>query len=321
MKLNFKGVLILGNILDFLGSIFGYILWFFFDAVSNYAIAILIFTVFINMLMFPIAIKRQKTMASNARMAEKQKELKKKYEKDIKKYNEEMARLYEKEGINPMSGCLSTMILPLILWSGMIGAINRPLQNTLHIPTEKIAQAVEVLPTLSEIEGKFTKGYEELQIVRYFPEIKDHLTMFNEEELADIEEYSSGFDFLGINLLKKPKDCAFSEMLWLIPILCFISSVFMMYVSQKTSGIQSQMQGCAKFLPYCTFIITSYWAYAIPGAVGIYWILNSVIGLLQNLVLNRFYNTYTLNAKDEAMHYAALKIKESYMSSNRDNMP
>ena len=146
----------MAGIFDFLGSIFGYVLWFFFDAVSNYTVAILLFTVFINLLMFPIAIKRQKTMASNARMAEKQKELKKKYEKDMKKYNEELAKLYEKEGINPMSGCLSTMILPLILWSGIIGAINRPLQNTLHIPNEKISQAVEILPTLPEVEGKIT---------------------------------------------------------------------------------------------------------------------------------------------------------------------
>lgn len=301
----------MAGIFDFLGGIFGYVLWFFFDAVSNYTVAILLFTVFINLLMFPIAIKRQKTMASNARMAEKQKELKKKYEKDMKKYNEELAKLYEKEGINPMSGCLSTMILPLILWSGIIGAINRPLQNTLHIPNEKISQAVEILPTLPEVEGKITKGYEELQIVRHFSEIKSHLTMFNKEELADIEEYSSGFDLMGVNLLKKPNDCAFNEMLWVIPVLCFVSSIAMMYISQKMTGAQDQMQGCMKFLPYGMFVFTSYIAYTIPGAVGIYWIFNSLIALLQNVILNKFYNTYTLNAKDEAARYARLKLDES----------
>ena len=73
-------------ILDFLGSIFCYILWFIFDAVSNYTVAITIFTILINLLMFPFAIKRQKTMASHMRMNEKQQELKKRYEKDVKKY-------------------------------------------------------------------------------------------------------------------------------------------------------------------------------------------------------------------------------------------
>lgn len=298
-------------ILDFLGSIFGYVLWFLFDAVSNYTIAIILFTVLINLIMFPFAIKRQKTMASNARMAEKQKELKKRYEKDMKKYNEELAKLYEKEGVNPMSGCLTTMLLPLILWSGIIGAINRPLKNTLHIPDEKITAAVQMLPTLPEVEGKVTKGYEELQIVRHFSEIKSHLTMFNEEELADIEEYSSGFDLMGMNLLKKPNDCAFSEMLWTIPLVCFVSSILMMYISQKMSGMQNQMQGCMKFMPYGMFVFTSYIAYTIPGAVGIYWILNSIVGIGQNIVLNKFYNVYTINAKEEAARYARLKLQES----------
>lgn len=298
-------------ILDFLGSIFGYVLWFLFDAVSNYTVAIILFTVLINLIMFPFTIKRQKTMAANARMSEKQQELKKRYEKDIKKYNEELAKLYEKEGFNPMSGCLTTMILPMILWFGIIGPINRPLKNTLHIPDEKITAAVEILPTLPEVEGKITKGYEELQIVRHFSEIKEHLTMFNEEELADIEEYSSGFDLMGINLLKKPNDCGFSDMLWVIPVIYLITSIFMMYLSQKVSGTPNQMQGCMKFMPYGTFVIAAWFAYTVPGAMGIYWILNSLVGIIQNLILNKFYNVYTINAKEEAARYARLKIQES----------
>ena len=71
------------------------------------------------------------------------------------------------------------------------------------------------------------------------------------------------------------------------------------------------MQGCMKFMPYGMFIFTSYIAYTIPGAVGIYWILNSIVGIGQNLILNKFYNTYTINAKEEAARYARLKIQES----------
>ena len=124
-------------IFDFLGSIFGYVLWFFFDAVSNYTVAVILFTVLINLLMFPLAIKRQKNTAGNIRLTEKQNELRKRYEKDQKRYNEELAKLYEREGRSPMSGCLTTMLLPMILWFGILGVINRPLKNTLHIPDEK----------------------------------------------------------------------------------------------------------------------------------------------------------------------------------------
>ncbi len=301
----------MGFLFDFLGSIFGYVLWFFFDAVSNYGIAITLFTVAINVLMFPLAIKRQKSMAMNSRIAAKQQALKKKYEKDIKKYNEENARLYEREGTNPMSGCFATLVLPVLLWSGIFGAISKPLQNTLHIPAEKVTQAVSVLSEIPETKDKMSSGYEQLQIVRHFPEVKKHLTMFNSDELADIEEFSSGFDFVGINLLNKPNAAEFSEMLWVIPVLCFLSSILSHYISQKITANQTQVQGCLKYMPYAMFIFTAYISYTIPAAVGLYWIINALFGAGQSLILNKYYNAFTVNAKSEASRLALLNIQEA----------
>ena len=74
----------MGFIVDILGSIFGYILWFFFDLVSNYSIAITLFTVVISVIMLPIAIKRQKQMALNSRINVKQQELKRDMRKTLK---------------------------------------------------------------------------------------------------------------------------------------------------------------------------------------------------------------------------------------------
>lgn len=308
----------MGFLFDFLGSAFGYILWFFFDAVSNYGIAITLFTVAINILMFPLAIKRQKSAAMNARMAVKQQALKKKHEKDTKKYNEELSKLYEREGVNPMSGCFATMVLPLILWSGIFGAITKPLQNTLHLAPEKVTQAVAVLPTVPELSGKISSGYEELQIVRHFSEVKSHLTMFNSDELADVEEFSSGFNFLGINLLNRPNTAQFSEMLWIIPLLCFFSSILSLYISQKMMGSQTQMQGCAKYMPYGMFIFTAYIAYTIPAAVGLYWIINALFGAAQSMLLNKYYNAFTMNASGEAARLALLNVQESSVECVKD---
>ncbi len=308
----------MGFIFDFLGNIFGYVLWFFFDAVSNYAVAITLFAIFINLLMLPISIKRQKNMALNARINAKDQELRKKYEKNPRKYNEERALLYEKEGIDPMAGCFSTMILPLLLWSGIFGAITKPLQNTLHIAQEKVSQAVAVLPNVPELEGKIGSGYEQLQLVRHFEAVKNYLTMFNADEFADVEEYSHGFNFFGINLLNIPNVSSFNEMLWVIPLLCLLGSILAIYVNQKMMGTQTQMQGCTKFLPYGTAIFTTYLAYTIPGAVGLYWFINGLIGVLQNIWLNKYYNIYTINAQSEAARIALLEIKEASVTCIKD---
>lgn len=300
----------MGVLFDFLSSTFGYVLWFFFDILSNYGLAITLFTLVINILMFPLAIKRQKSMASSAKLALKQQELRKKYEKNPKKYNEEVAKLYESEGANPMSGCFATMILPAIFWMAIFGAVTKPLQNTLHISADKVSSAVSTFYENTEGELRVSKNYDQLQLVRNFDKIKDKLTMLSKEELDDIEEYSSGFNLFGINLLKTPKDSGFLEFLWLIPLLCFVSSAAAMYVSQKMMGTQNTMQGCNKILPYGAFLFTTYIAYTIPGAVGIYWAINSLFGAVQNIILNKFYNVYTINAHDEAARAAFLFEKE-----------
>ncbi|MBQ3092880.1 MAG: membrane protein insertase YidC [Clostridia bacterium] len=311
----------MGAIFDFLGKIFGYVLWFFFDAVSNYALAIVLFVLLINILMIPIAIKRQRTMALTAKINIKDQELRKKYEKNPKKYNEEKALLYEKEGIDPMAGCFSTMILPLILWSGILGAVVKPLENTLHIDSQKVSQAVQVLsetPEFSELKNNNVKNYEQLHLVRNFNSIKHKLTMFTQEEFDDIEEYSHGFNFFGINLLSRPNNSKFTEFVWIIPVLCLLSSILTIYVTQKSSGTQVQAEGCMKFLPYSTPLIMTYFAYTVPAAVGLYWFLNSIFGAIQSILLNKYYNIYSINAQNEAARLALLENQEALVICTRD---
>ncbi|BED93087.1 MAG: YidC/Oxa1 family membrane protein insertase [Candidatus Paraimprobicoccus trichonymphae] len=299
---------------DLLGSISGYILWFFFDLLGNYGLAITFFAIIMNVLMFPLSIKRQKSMAKNSKLVLKQQALKKQYNKDPKKYNEEIAKLYQKEGSNPMSGCLPTLLLPLILWGGIYAAINKPLQNTLHIKKEKISLAIEIINSIPEFNNKITKNYEQLQIVKFFPEIKENLDMFSEKEMENITEFSLGFDLLGLKLLNKPNESReFTSFLWLIPLLCFLSSAFSMYISQKFSDVSQQnLESCAaKYTPYIMFLFTGYLAYTMPAAVGLYWIINAILNTIQSIILNKYFNIYVLNAKDEYKRMKYLKLHKS----------
>ena len=138
--------------------------------------------------MFPLAIKRQKSMASSAKFAVKQQELRKKYEKNPRKYNEEVAKLYESEGANPMSGCFATMVLPAIFWMAIFGAVTKPLQNTLHIDQDKVSAVVSTFYENTQDKSRISKNYDQLQVVRNFDKVKDKLTMLSKEELGDVEE-------------------------------------------------------------------------------------------------------------------------------------
>ena len=102
------------QIFSWIGNVFGYLLWFFYEFTKNYGVSIILFTIVLKIIMFPFSIKQQKSMAKNTRLQGKQKEIQKKYGDNKQKMSEEMQKLYQQEGVNPMGGCL-TSIIPLII--------------------------------------------------------------------------------------------------------------------------------------------------------------------------------------------------------------
>ena len=149
---------IFNTIGDTLGSLLGFILWFFFDLFNNFVPAIFIFVVIIKLISFPFELKSRKAMLKSAKFSAKTQEIQKKYANNRQKLNEELAKLYEKEGFNPMGGCLP-QLLPMLVFTGVYGAVFRPLTNLFHISAEALNSALEVLKTIPGISGDFTSVY------------------------------------------------------------------------------------------------------------------------------------------------------------------
>lgn len=104
------------DIFNFLEA-FSAICFGFYTLIQNYGIAIILFTVVTKLITFPFSIKQQKSMAATSKMSLKQKNCKK-YGNDKAKLQEETQKLYEKEGVNPASGCMSSFV-PLIIMMGL----------------------------------------------------------------------------------------------------------------------------------------------------------------------------------------------------------
>ena len=86
------------------------VLAFFYQHVGNFGIAILLLTVCVRVLFFPLL---NRSMEFSARMKKFQPQLealKKKHEKEPQKYQQEMMALYQREKINPLSGCLPMLL-------------------------------------------------------------------------------------------------------------------------------------------------------------------------------------------------------------------
>lgn len=117
--------------MNFLNKPIGWIINLCYDLIPNYAIALLIFTVVMKLILFPFGIKQQKNMLRQAKLRPKEMAIRNRYagrtdKATQQKMQQEVMKLYQDENYNPASGCLP-MILQLVIIFALYGVIQAPL--------------------------------------------------------------------------------------------------------------------------------------------------------------------------------------------------
>lgn len=95
------------------GFVSKFLLWamnFFYGFLQNYAASIIVLTICIKMLLWPLQNKATNSMRKMAALSPKMTELRAKYKDDPTKMNEELMKLYRDYGVNPFGGCLPMLI-------------------------------------------------------------------------------------------------------------------------------------------------------------------------------------------------------------------
>ena len=112
----------------------GYLLALIYKLVGNYGISLIILTVIVKLVLYPMYAKQIKSTANMSEMSDKAKEIQKRYAGDQEKMNEEMQKLYAETGFNPMSGCLPMLIqFPIIM--GLFALLRNPMKYMPNDPT------------------------------------------------------------------------------------------------------------------------------------------------------------------------------------------
>ncbi|MGN6497645.1 MAG: membrane protein insertase YidC, partial [Tsuneonella sp.] len=78
--------------------------------VGNFGVAIILLTLIVRGLMFPVAQKQFKSMAAMKAIQPKMKALQERYKDDKQKQQQEVMALYKQEGVNPLAGCLPILL-------------------------------------------------------------------------------------------------------------------------------------------------------------------------------------------------------------------
>ena len=302
----------------FFGSILGYLLWGLFYVFQNFGVSIILFTLIVRFILFPFSVKQQKSMANTARLQKKQQEIREKYANNRQKANEEMQKLYEKEGVSPTGGCLTSLV-PLFIMLGIFYAVAYPLTNTLHIGSDLVDNAMSFINTIPGFSVSSVKvagsavAYREIALVSSLADSRELISQLfpSSGDAANIEMFVNGFNFAGFNLLTTPNSQGIFSVYFLIPVLCFVSSVAAQLVTMKVNGTAQSQQGCMKVMMIGMPLFTAWISFSIPAAVGFYWIASSLFSLIQSLIMGKFFGPAQLIAKSEAQHVALLEQQEA----------
>lgn len=274
------------NALAFLAPVLGPVLKFIYQFVNNYGLAIILFSILMKLLILPLNIKQQKSMEEMRKIQPELAKLNKKYQNDKEKLQKETMKLYEQHNVNPAAGCLPVLIqFPIIF--ALYRVINRPMSYIMGLSVETIRKIVEVMQWDIDVSTNNLLMMNEIKIAHNMtPEVIAKLGDLVPSGLKSID-----FTFLGLNLAQTPQLNQF-DVLWIIPILAVLttfltSKVSMMTQPSATGGAEDTAASMNKGMMLMMPLMTGYFCFMMPSGVGLYWIVNNILAILQQLWFNR----------------------------------
>lgn len=282
------------SIWDYIMVPFGYIMKFGYDFLGNYGLALFLYALVTKILLFPLSMKQQKSQLGMVRMRPYQEQLMKKYGNNKQKYQEELMRLYEREGYSPMSSCLPTLIqLPIIML--IYNIVRRPLSYIAGWDLEKLKEMAK--PVVEANADAFKNIGENLERVKDFE--LQLMPYLQESGAVDINT-----KFLGIDLTRVPSE--FKEVGWvilLIPAVAGITSWLVSFVSQKlnamTTPADQQSAGSLRMMNIVMPLLSLWMSYTFTAGLGVYWIASNILAIGQTFILHRMYDPKKVLAEVE----------------------
>ena len=283
-----------------------------YNLTGNYGLALIFFALAVNLIMTPFMAKSKKSMMRSSRLQPKIQELQKRHEGNQQKLNAEMQKLYQEEGINPMSGCLWSLI-PFPILIALYSVVRQPLTRMMFVARDFVTtlQDYYVSHGLYELASGRASAYQEIELAKLNHANWSTMTTDLAGKL-DPNLFDLDFSFLGLNLGDQPQWNFFAKTDWsdphvwgpafglfLIPFISAGLSWLSMKISSATNPTtgDAQSQATMNTMNMMMPLMSVWICFVMPAAMGIYWIANSVFGMIRDYLLTKKYKA-ELDAED-----------------------
>lgn len=314
---------------------FAWLLRALYELTSSYGWALVLFTVVIKLIMLPFQMKSKKSMMRMSRFQPMIKEIQTRYKNNQVKMNEELQRLYAEEGVNPMSGCLWSF-LPFPILIALYSIIRQPITRFMMLTTTAMQGVIDAVSAagfdlaaiaMTANDGAVTvkDGLTQLQPYGQITLVKaaQELGVALPEGWIHMD-----FSFLGMDLTTIPSNVigqigtggwAVIGVL-LIPIvsgaLSFWQSKVSMAGNPAAADPNDPTARSTRMVTWMMPIMSLWIGFTLPASLGVYWIANSVLMLVQEKVLNKYFKK-SMAAEDGAREKARMEDRLHRMEEAR----
>ncbi len=272
---------------------------------GNYILALLLFAVVAKLIFLPLDIKQQKNSIKQASLRPKEIAIQNKYKgrtdraTQMKK-TQEIQDMYQKEGYSPFSGCLPMLIqLPLIFI--LYAIIRSPIQYICGVEKDIIQVMADSLGTIftdvkfnsadqltmvSKIQDLFADGGANLETFKAAV-----IGASAEFDFAAFQSSLPNFELFGLNFGYAPQQLGFFSPLLAVPVLNFVIQYFSTKIMKKFQpqpiGQDESAQTSMKIMEFTLPLMTFFFAFTMSAAIGIYWIFQNIISLLERFIISK----------------------------------
>lgn len=282
-------------------QVFGTFLLWLYKVCGNYALALIVFTLLTKLVLFPLSYKGKKGMMQMNTLQNEMVRLQKQYGNNKTKYNEEVQKLYQREGVNPMSGCLWSF-LPLPILMALYYIIRRPMLYMMCLKEDQISAAIEAVKNLGTYTLSGNAAYQEMQVSGLMYGHPDVLTAVQNAVGSAVDKLEIiNFNCLGLDLSQVPKLKFWeggitwaSVGLFLIPIVVTLLNLGYSKLSQRTNNFNKNEKNSNptadqtnKIMTFVMPIMYLWFGFIMPAGMCVYMAFNAIFMAIQEMICAR----------------------------------
>ena len=300
------------SLADIIQVPFGYLMGWLYQFTNNYGIALILFSVIVQLVMLPMTAKSKKSMMKMSRLQPRMQEIQRRYADDPQRQNAAIQAMYKEEGVSMGGGCLWSLV-PMLIIIPLYTVVRQPLVYMLHESLETANQIVDVLKTAAPEAFGSNAYYNQITAAQLIPQYADVL----KEAIPTISDTvlnGVNFGFLGCNLGLIPPFNVFAASFWswpnvglfLLAVLSAGNQVVTMWLNQKMNdsvvtnkdGIQdaetaqnSQAAQTNKVMMYTMPLMMVWIGFTVPASLSLYWFVGGVVRTVEDMMLTKKYRT------------------------------